>query len=409
VKKLEEALLLVMGLVSTGSGAAQKVRLKSEEPKANLEYPIYDFVESRREHFTFVARDHHCDAFDEPPLSKADRSTWPFLKHVGSHFKKASDTELQAHCQTDGYVRDDYSSDKFRLECQMSDVIVVMDNSGSMSEIQGQVAETAEKFLQEIGKEGADVRLGITVTDAYTRSSKDPLFFKQFTKLTEIEEIREALKPGTDGGGTERGLGSLKEVLKIHRGFLRPNACLVILLVGDEDEIDESSTVEATIAELKKLKSDPHQLIRFAKLGSREKDVLHRAAVESLKGMYLNMGSGYAKDVEKIGKAFRYGDQSVQLRLKFGASLFWKGLEGKMSDPKIAQEIPLADDPHHIREVLKIITVDGPFKKGENIRLEYFTRDMSPIPSITDTEKIWKNLRGHRVRDHGEEKVFQIK
>ncbi len=134
------------------------------------------------------------------------------------------------------------------------DVILVIDNSGSMSSIQQSVIDNAELFFTEFAKASyVDWKLGLLSTDweeepylGFDRSfdsslinSSDP---SSFTNV--VGQFQSAVSTlGTSGSATEANFVPVHYKLDAYNGssasrpsFLRDNAHLVIISITDEEE-----------------------------------------------------------------------------------------------------------------------------------------------------------------------------
>ncbi len=125
------------------------------------------------------------------------------------------------------------------------DILWVIDNSGSMSDIQNDVIDNADKFMQEfIKNKQLDWKMGLLSTD----ESEEPYigFATPFTRQDPdpVGNFRAAVsRLGIYGSGTEMSFTPIMEKLAQFQGFLRPAAHLVIIFVTDERE---QSSVDAT-------------------------------------------------------------------------------------------------------------------------------------------------------------------
>jgi len=113
------------------------------------------------------------------------------------------------------------------------DVILVIDNSGSMADEQ---LNLSTKLLPLINKvAGSDWRIGILTTDA-----RDGCLKKLFTHSdSQVEKLFEdfVANLGTSGSGHERGLFQAANALDcVGNNWIRPNSNIAVLIVSDEDE-----------------------------------------------------------------------------------------------------------------------------------------------------------------------------
>ncbi len=159
-------------------------------------------------------------------------------------------------------------------ECQKMDIIFVIDDSGSMSEEQNNLAANFPKFVSKIEsfktKSGAklDYRLAVTTTgrnltynvsipfggtmpmsekgdDGAFRSKKECGTSKRWIERTDANASSEfscLAKAGTGGASIEMPLEATKLALVdrvndgTNAGFLRPDALLAVVILTDEDD-----------------------------------------------------------------------------------------------------------------------------------------------------------------------------
>jgi hypothetical protein len=144
------------------------------------------------------------------------------------------------------------------------DVVMVMDDSGSMTPIQNGVAERFDAFFQAADAAGTDWRLGVTTTDMSDEGPRgrfiDPGVFGAGPGA-EAAWAR-ATTPGNDGSGTEEGLDAAVAALsdRVNPAFLRPDARLAVLIVSDEDDQGEGSVRDIVDDLLRATNGHPERL-----------------------------------------------------------------------------------------------------------------------------------------------------
>jgi len=153
------------------------------------------------------------------------------------------------------------------------DILFVVDNSGSMAEEQDKVAQNIENFMKMIKKSAeagkTSYHIGIVTTSVWDKdqTSKEDVRLKEDGRLLTIkknssceedpgkrflenddnEDVVELLKNtikciGVNGAGIERGLDAMKKALSEerlnneNRGFLRDDAKIMVIVIGDEDD-----------------------------------------------------------------------------------------------------------------------------------------------------------------------------
>ncbi len=145
------------------------------------------------------------------------------------------------------------------------DILFVIDNSGSMSQEQNELANRISGFM-EITKD-LDWQIAMTTTDPRNGTSvNDPQGvprawgdgqFRSFgsnngnhfilrageqSQAVAQDLLADAIYVGINGSGTERGIHTTFRALErsassaVHGEFFRPNAALAVILISDEDE-----------------------------------------------------------------------------------------------------------------------------------------------------------------------------
>lgn len=150
----------------------------------------------------------------------------------------------------------------FQVEAGKVDVLLVVDNSGSMQPYQSKLSENFEDFLSFFTG-FVDYRIGVITT------SIEDLEPSEFCSAEEIaavpsggvlvgntwitaddadgdERFRELVQVGTCGGGYEMGLETARLALDngTNPGFIREDAYLSIIFVSDEEDSSPLTTSE---------------------------------------------------------------------------------------------------------------------------------------------------------------------
>lgn len=145
---------------------------------------------------------------------------------------------------------DSHQTDTFQVSSSpKTDVLWIVDNSGSMSEEQGELDDNARTFLDLANAQSADYRMVVITTDVSDAN--------QNGKFVGSPKIIDPTTPnpattlggrfgglGTNGSGDERGLQAVHTALteplisdvNQNAGFLRPDAKLAIIVVSDEED-----------------------------------------------------------------------------------------------------------------------------------------------------------------------------
>jgi hypothetical protein len=149
-----------------------------------------------------------------------------------------------------------------------TDVLFVVDNSGSMGEEQGRLGDNASTFLNVAQQLNTDFQVGVVTTDVTASGQSGKL---QTTgglpKITAngpsaASNLRSIVRSlGTNGDSDERGLDAMVAALSVplvndpaaNAGFLRPDAKLAVVVVSDEED-GSNSPVDFYVDFLKNLK-----------------------------------------------------------------------------------------------------------------------------------------------------------
>lgn len=153
------------------------------------------------------------------------------------------------------------------------DVLFVVDDSGSMSEEQSNLANNFQSFIQGAQTWNNDYHIGVTTTDLETvngRLVSDGSNARFVTRQT-VSQFAANVKVGTNGSGDEKGLAAAQAALSLphtagsgdpanltacttdtqctapercwdgycggrNRGFLREDAALEVVIVSDEED-----------------------------------------------------------------------------------------------------------------------------------------------------------------------------
>lgn len=160
---------------------------------------------------------------------------------------------------------------RFQIENQRKvDILMVIDNSGSMAYEQRNMAQRTSNLLAVI--RGLDWRIGVTTTDA---RSANPLGdgrllpFKGYSNTTYVitsgmpeaeaqRNLADTLQRKETGSGSEQGIFATYRALErsldttdVNSQLIRPNAQFASVVITDEDESANGP------------KNDPHNLIKF--------------------------------------------------------------------------------------------------------------------------------------------------
>jgi len=202
-------------------------------------------------------------------------------------------------------------TDSFEQEdTNMVDVLFVVDNSGSMGQIQSDIATNMNLFMTYFSSMSADYRLALITTDTssfvgnvITPSSADPAgeFANQVVGIgvtgsaneKGIEMAYNATQPGADAG--------------TGGGFLREAATLVIVFVSDESDHSLAS-MSSYISHFNSIKHNTDKLIVHAVIGDYPSGCTY---------MYTNPYNG-----AQYPRTIQFGDGYYDLAQQYTGSVY---------------------------------------------------------------------------------------
>ncbi|HRK07034.1 MAG TPA: hypothetical protein PLZ57_04640 [Pseudobdellovibrionaceae bacterium] len=138
-----------------------------------------------------------------------------------------------------------------RTEMNKIDLLIVIDDSGSMSAHQANLARNVDRLTLAAAKLGADLHVGVLTTSADSMGAHVPGQLigvkRAFASMADADfeaTLRENLQKAmtTNGSGTEQPFASVLLSLQqptrdgANKGFRRADAALAILLVTDADD-----------------------------------------------------------------------------------------------------------------------------------------------------------------------------
>jgi hypothetical protein len=186
-----------------------------------------------------------------------------------------------------------------------SDILFVIDNSGSMSRNQTSLANNFDSFINIFSASGVDYKIGFITTDngdefvngtIITNSSTDP--------VAEVNSVINSI--GTHGSAMERGLYESYVATTIGGPadtagtFMRTDAKFVVIYISDEPDHSSSYSTFGTSdysAHLLNLKGSPALVSAHAVAGDYPSGC-------SGGGTYATFGDGYYDVVSDLGGTF---------------------------------------------------------------------------------------------------------
>lgn len=138
------------------------------------------------------------------------------------------------------------------------DVLFVVDNSGSMSSSQSNLASNFPSFINYFKNKGYDFKIAVTTTDAFYgdqfvneicslcnvnqtrfRTNASPATYVVDNTTVNLESIFALnVQVGTSGSGDERAFSSMKAALNssLNANFHRSDAFLSVIIISDEED-----------------------------------------------------------------------------------------------------------------------------------------------------------------------------
>lgn len=214
-----------------------------------------------------------------------------------SEYPAATSEHVQGH-------KGDPQDEKFEQgEWGKLDILVVVDNSGSMTEEQANLATKLEPLLSHVEK--SDWQVSVITTDE--RESCQRALIKKSDPDAKVK-FASAVNAGISGSGIEKGILRAVQGLEgrcLQQNWLRADSTLAVLIVTDEDNcsIDANSygcigTPEASSDYLSKYLATIRQPGKDAKVYGL---LWHPSTPKAQCGTALKTGDIYAKIITETG------------------------------------------------------------------------------------------------------------
>ncbi len=142
------------------------------------------------------------------------------------------------------------------LAAEAMDVLLIVDNSCSMSEEQARLSSNVANIVEPFLDRGTDFHLGVVSTDMIMNSQAGKLQTAAGLRWVDqntpdpVATAAQMIVLGTGGSADERGRDAAYAAIEIHggaggynEGFIRPDADLAMIVISDEN--DHSSAVGA--------------------------------------------------------------------------------------------------------------------------------------------------------------------
>ena len=161
--------------------------------------------------------------------------------------------------QTGGITGTVEAEDLFEQPAKpMTDIVFIVDNSGSMTEEQANLANNFEYFIYKLQTSNADYKIGVITTDqnGFRGEVITP------DTLNAVEKFTDQAVAGTGGSGTERALQMLYNCVQPggdcshDADFMREDALFAGIIVSDEPD-QSALTPEGYVEYFWTLKDDP--------------------------------------------------------------------------------------------------------------------------------------------------------
>lgn len=161
-------------------------------------------------------------------------------------------------------------TDTFTVETgRMIDLLLVVDNSGSMFDEQQRLADNAQNIINGLQTYSSDYQIAVITTDsARLRGS-----IINVNTPDPVSELEMQVTAGTRGYGIEMGIEKSVEALSdpsiagIGSPFLRQSARLVIVWISDEDDYSGMPGLPDIVNTLWSLKAAPSDVVSLAIVG----------------------------------------------------------------------------------------------------------------------------------------------
>lgn len=198
----------------------------------------------------------------------------------------------------------------------LSDIIFILDNSGSMSGIQNSLSNQIYSFMETINELNLDYRLGFSSTDSSNFYEADGLYWiDNLYTNPEIWSQDVISSIGTSGSGTEKGIEFSANLLQNNGvngagSFLRADANLAIIYISDEKDHSTGGWNMYTNF-FDSIKSQLGMLNVFSVIGD------HPSGCNTSSGRHIEFGEGYYEITNYYsGHWFSICDESWGIQLQ---------------------------------------------------------------------------------------------
>ena len=202
--------------------------------------------------------------------------------------------------------------EEFILEPSAVDILWVLDNAGTVIQLQDAVGAAFPSLVSSLESRSVDWQTAITTTDMLDPDHRGRLLplasdgspFLSAGQPDAAARFAQGARVGAEGAVVERGLESAWAAISpplLHRDnkdFLRPDARLAVVFVGDDDDCSHegrlvADTPEGCVANPDQLVPVSEYLVRFGALLAVPLDVSLHALVETgVTAEYEGCGGG---------------------------------------------------------------------------------------------------------------------
>lgn len=128
------------------------------------------------------------------------------------------------------------------------DILMMVDDSSSMSTYQNKLADQMPALINSLNQKGLDYRIAVVTSNMQVGMSggkfvgNPKVLTSSTVNLTSLLVSR--IKQGNLGSDSERGLESIQKALSVETGFLREDALLAVIALSNEDDHSPGSATD---------------------------------------------------------------------------------------------------------------------------------------------------------------------
>ena len=214
-------------------------------------------------------------------------------------------------CQEQTLFRPGVTAIFFQSPPTEVDILLVVDNSGSMQDEQTKLGEGFDNFVEFFDVADVDYHIGVTTTDMSSNGEEGALVDHAGTHVIHrdtddpAEAFRQNVQVGIEGYGFEKGLSAAAFALSeemadgANDGFLREDALLSVIFVSDEEDSSHHPV-------------NDYINYFFGLKDTRERDVFNASALVGVDPDTLDPADCSAGFAGNAAAGHRYHDVAVQ-------------------------------------------------------------------------------------------------